>query len=1037
MEPRTGAAPFLDPTYFIIVEFVSVFRQTRFRIFGARQHEPYLPCRFLFKTSRMSTSTATGGGGGGGGGGGSGGGGGGVGGALTLMGCVREASPPPQNHQNQHHRTHGLGEYSAQNSVDPLPKEPKKRRFHPLRGLRRIFRRKSRGPADTRVVASHVDRDAELVRLPREDITDRHPAGRPEEARSRSASELLTDSCDRDSVFLRRTGMEDSFVKLRGGAVKLSVSHDSVFPGEVPHTRPLSSLASLATLERRQTRKSNEIEHKEYNQHVVQRHRISLRVLEQIKTVIENRNQLASATSSDTTSTIHAVGERYQQETAENRFIGFEKQNKSGEENQAKDKIEDKEFGSIRSACKIEDRPRPKPESRRTIPQAMKEQSVRAEDTIEDKAEDESTGSVRSSCRIEDRPRSKPETRQRIPPIIKDASPRIEETIEGSKSPKDTIDHIIPVAKEDLPQLESASLNHTAAHHRIAVRPKNRRPPRRTGSQAANTSTSTITTIAEDSLDSLDQQTVSVNSNASSPTEPKNVSITRKSSSRLSRTSDIFEQLEAKLPRKPPSVASLSPDSLDAVTASRASVEVNDDLEKQPEVRSIVRKASNRTPKNTEMFEELESKLPRRRSSNRLSKSPDSLEVAPSWFSKSTEGFDKLMEYEQAKPVTRRLLNPISKSIDRVSKSSDSLEAIEALASDESIERRRSSFELRARRSSKNISKSSENFEVLEQTQIGTETVQELQKRSSISDINLSRGRRLSKSTSKSSEDFERIEICESKDEGENIGDSFGKCCRRSSKRMSSESSDNLESDDRLENRRIRRTPKRIPSTSYVDIVPTDDGEEEKRPITVRKPARLQKSSESSELGSTDTLDSERRNKSSESTETLDSLERDLDQDRKHEDLADAVADRRDKNDPWTNKPLMTSHSEQISMADGTEDSKSLISPDKFYWRQSSESKENIDIHQLLAITIVTRMADNGNNQRSSVIYPKKKQQITTSQPTSPVAKQEDNKMIFDNLLVSKNDEDLQNMLNGNISEVSTDTKSFKEKLIMFEKLGK
>ncbi|XP_048269973.1 uncharacterized protein LOC100642669 isoform X1 [Bombus terrestris] len=965
MEPRTGAASFLDPTYFIVVEFVPVFKQTRFRIFGARQHEPYLPCRFLFKTSRMSTSTATGGGGGGGGGGGSGGGGGGVGGALTLMGCVREASPPPQNHQNQHHRTHGLGEYSAQNSVDPLPKEPKKRRFHPLRGLRRIFRRKSRGPADARVVASHVDRDAELVRLPREDITDRHPAGRPEEARSRSASELLTDSCDRDSgqtasrrcrlttsskshrsfkhVFLRRTGMEDSFVKLRGGAVKLSVSHDSVFPGEVPHTRPLSSLASLATLERRQTRKSNEIEHKEYNQHVVQRHRISLRVLEQIKTVIENRNQLASATSSDTTSTIHAVGERYQQETAENRFIGFEKQNKNGEENQAK----------------------------------------------------------------------------------------------GSKSPKDTIDHIIPVAKEDLPQLESASLNHTAAHHRIAVRPKNRRPPRRTGSQAANTSTSTITTIAEDSLDSLDQQTVSVNSNASSPTEPKNVSITRKSSSRLSRTSDIFEQLEAKLPRKPPSVASLSPDSLDAVTTSRASVEVNDDLEKQPEVRSIVRKASNRTPKNTEMFEELESKLPRRRSSNRLSKSPDSLEVAPSWFSKSTEGFDKLMEYEQAKPVTRRLLNPISKSIDRVSKSSDSLEAIEALASDESIERRRSSFELRARRSSKNISKSSENFEVLEQTQIGTETAQELQKRSSISDINLSRGRRLSKSTSKSSEDFERIEISEPKDEEENIGDSFGKCCRRSSKRMSSESSDNLESDDRLENRRIRRTPKRIPSTSYVDIVPTDDGEEEKRPIMVRKPARLQKSSESSELGSTDTLDSERRNKSSESTETLDSLERDLDQDRKHEDLADAVADRRDKNDPWTNKPLMTSHSEQISMADGTEDSKSLISPDKFYWRQSSESKENIDIHQLLAITIVTRMADNGNNQRSSVIYPKKKQQITTSQPTSPVAKQEDNKMIFDNLLVSKNDEDLQNMLNGNISEVSTDTKSFKEKLIMFEKLGK
>ncbi|CAL7937040.1 unnamed protein product [Xylocopa violacea] len=888
----------------------------------------------------MSTSTATGGGGGGGAGGG---GGGGVGGALTLMGCVREASPPPQNHQQN--RTLGLGEYSAQNSVDPLPKEPKKRRFHPLRGLRKIFRRKSRGAADVRLVTSNVDRDAELPRLPREDITDRHPAGRPEEVRSRSASELLTDSCDPESVFLRRTGMEDSFVKLRGGAGKLSVSHDSVFPGEVPHTRPLSSLASLATLERRQTRKSNEIEHKEYNQHVVQRHRISLRVLEQIKTVIENRNQLASATSPDATSAAHAVGERYQQETAENRFVGFEKQERNGEENQAK----------------------------------------------------------------------------------------------GSKSPKDTVDRVIPVAKEDLPQLESASLNHTAAHHRISVRPKNRRPPRRTAAQtAANASASTITTIAEDSLDSLDQQPASINSNASSsPTEQKSVSIARKSSNRLSRTSDIFEELEAKLPRKPSNAASLSPDSLDAISASRTSVEASEEQQQQqqPEIRSIVRKPSNRAPKNSEMFEELESKLPRRRSSNRLSKSPD-LEAAACWFSKSSEGFDKLMEYEEAKPVARRLLNPISKSTDRVSKSSDSLEAIEAMTSDESIERRRSSFEFRARRSSKNISKSSESFEMLEQTQTGTEAVQELQKRSSASDINLSRAqRRLSKSISKSSESFERIEIGELKDEDENAGDSLGMCCRRSSKRMSSESSDNFELDDRLENRRIKRTPKRVPSTSYVDIVPADDQEEEKRPVQVRKPVRLQKSSESSELGSTDTLDSERRNKSSESTETLDSLERDLDQDRKQEDIADA--DRREKNDSWSNKHMVTSHSDELSVADGTEDSKSLISPDKFYWRQSSESKENIDIHQLLAFTIVTRMTDNGNNQRSSVIYPKKKQQMATSQPTSPVAKQEDNKMIFDNLLVSKNDEDLQNMLNGNISEVSTDTKSFKEKLIMFEKLGK
>lgn len=113
------------------------------------------------------------------------------------------------------------------------------------------------------------------------------------------------------------------------------------------------------------------------------------------------------------------------------------------------------------------------------------------------------------------------------------------------------------------------------------------------------------------------------------------------------------------------------------------------------------------------------------------------------------------------------------------------------------------------------------------------------------------------------------------------------------------------------------------------------------------------------------------------------------------------------------------------------EETKPLIS-EKSYWRESSDAKENIDIHQLLALTIVTHIADNGN-QRNSVLFPKKK---LSSAPTSP-EKQEDNKIIFNNLLSSKNEEDLQNMLNGNISEVSTDTKSFKEKLIMFEKLGK
>jgi len=258
-----------------------------------------------------------------------------------------------------------------------------------------------------------------------------------------------------------------------------------------------------------------------------------------------------------------------------------------------------------------------------------------------------------------------------------------------------------------------------------------------------------------------------------------------------------------------------------------------------------------------------------------------------------------------AKPsiaIRRPLLHPISKSTDRVSKSSDSLEAIEPLVSDDSIERRRSSFDFRARRTSKAMSKSSESFDALEQSSYVGEMVglQELQKRSSVSDINLSRGRRLSKTIFKSSESFERIETDDMKDDvdAEVVLDdnAVPKASARRSTRMSSESSDNLDVEDRLENRKVRRMPKRIPSTSVIDMMSTDDPEAERRPTPTRKPSRLQKSSESSELGSTDTLDSERRNKSSESTETLDSLEKDLEQDRKEEEITDSVIDKREKN---------------------------------------------------------------------------------------------------------------------------------------------
>ncbi|XP_043289155.1 uncharacterized protein [Venturia canescens] len=954
-----------------------------------------------------------------------GGGGGAVGGALSLMGCVREASPPPQDH---HHLS--LGEFAMQQrAVDTLPKEPKKRRFHPLRGLRRIFRRKSRGAADARLSSRNGERDGDLITRDREEVTLRHPAGRPEEARSRSASELLTDSCDRESrrlgwprkyrlgisvrthksfnnVFLRRSGVEESFAKLRGGSGQLSVSHDSVFPGEVPHTRPLSSLDPLATLERRQTKASDEGVHKDYASRIPHGNRISLRVLEQIKTVIENRNQLASATSNESTHTSHATGERYQQETTENRFAHFEKHEKNVEET----------FTRV----------------------------------------------TRNSEDVTDR------------------------------------ENLTP--KEDLPQLECASLSHTAAHHRISVRPKNRRPPRRS-TTTSNISGSSITTINE-SLDAPDSLEVSSSNSASSPIEIKGSNGLRKSSIRLSRNSDIFEELEAKLPtKKPVSMASLSPDSLDSMMAiGRNSQEMLTEPEETREIKPVVRKASNRVSKGSDVYEELEAKLPRRRSSSsRLSKSPDSLESgSPASFSKSSEGFEKLMEHEESRS-SRKLHNSISKSSDgfekltenvvelrpssrrlhahqQISKSiegfdkliedeeirmpvrrfsnvvtsksnenslrcSDSLDAIETMGtipSDDSIERRRSSFELRPRKSPpKLMSMSSENFEALEHhARDEFEMRAELKKRSSISDVNLSRGRRYSKIMSKSTESFDAMETICKQDESNRTSIDLEKNGWRNSKRttFSSESSDNLELDDRLENRRARRPPKRVPSTSIVDIFPLDNSnEDERRSTPMRKPPRLQKSSESSELGSTDTLDSEKRNKSSDSTETLDSLEKDIEQDPRDEEIPDNLQDKRDTNDSWSANPT------EMESANGDEESnRALVSPEKTYWRQTSDSKENFDINQLLAITIVTRMSDNGNNQRNnSAAYPKKKQQQLTSPPSSPVVQQEDNKMMFNNLLASKNDEDLQNMLNGNISEVSTDTKSFKEKLIMFEKLGK
>ncbi|XP_016845635.1 uncharacterized protein LOC103316545 isoform X2 [Nasonia vitripennis] len=964
---------------------------------------------------------------------------GGTGGPLSFMGCMREASPPPYDdqpppHMQMHHRPPmGLpsGEFMAQ-GYDSMPKEPKKRRFHPLRGLRRIFRKKSRGAADARLSggvgagsgSSDREQNGEHMTLrDREEVTLRDPAGRAAEIRSRSASELLTESGEQDRLFLRRRGIEESFANLQRGCVgavgQLSVSHDSVFPGEVGHTRPLSSLDMHASLERRTAKASTTseaTEHKESHP-TGQRNRISLRVLEQIKTVIENRNQISASPGTENSNSPH------------NRFASRDRseRNHAAEDTQAK--------------VPRKDAPTPA-----------------------------SNNNNNSSSII----------------------------AEEASSP----------LKEDLPELTTASLNHTAALHRISVRPKNRRPPRRSGSQSSssinNTSSTSsnglprIDSISENSIDTLDSleamaplasdsgigNSTRVDSPAppltpttplpETPTSSKPIPILRKSSSRLSRNSEVFEELEAKLPvlRKP----AVSPDSLDSNldSNSRSSADVLDISDDSHLAKPLPKPTPRTASTGSDGYEKsgIPASSPRRRlSSNRLSKSPDSLESnSPGWLTKSSEGFDKLSDFERescnngnvghGKPVAaarRLLLHPMSKSQERVccSKSANSLEALEALNSDDSMERRRSSFEIRPRRNQahKIMSKSTECFDstLVEHQQLVVKA-EEKRKRASVSEVNLSRGRH-SSLLSKSSESFEKIEIPPSREEKNEADLDLEKVnsCWRGNRRMahSSESSDNFDLDEncRLENRaKARRsTPKRL-SGGF--------GDEQENIVLLRKSSsRLQKSSESSELGSTDTLDSERRNtmKSSDSDETLDSLEKDLqsqpEQDCKDEETTESVLERREK-----------ASEEEEEAEEDEKDEKSS------FWQRRANPQESKDLDiQLLAYTLVSRIQENGNNEDRDnnednhlqqyheeertgksisssspvVVYPKKKQQQQQMQHQQ--SSSEDNKTLssINNLLSSKMDEDLQNMLNGNISEVSTDTKSFKEKLIMFEKLGK
>lgn len=77
-----------------------------FTVWIRRMRESYFGAWFfeMFQTTGMTTATS-----------GGGASSGGVGGALSLMGCVREASPTPVDH-------HPLRLGNFQHSVDALPK---------------------------------------------------------------------------------------------------------------------------------------------------------------------------------------------------------------------------------------------------------------------------------------------------------------------------------------------------------------------------------------------------------------------------------------------------------------------------------------------------------------------------------------------------------------------------------------------------------------------------------------------------------------------------------------------------------------------------------------------------------------------------------------------------------------------------------------------------------------------------------------------------------------------------------------------------
>ncbi|XP_023705506.1 uncharacterized protein LOC111863422 isoform X3 [Cryptotermes secundus] len=146
--------------------------------------------------------------------------------SLNLMACVRESSPQQEDL------------VSDAIDADLARHDPcnKKRRFHPFRGLRRIFRKKARHQHAGSAAASELQEHEAA-----QDHVMLDSGGTPIQAldahRSRSTSTLLSGE---DAGSRRRSG--NGLFPCHSG---LSVSHDSVFTAE--HRTPHSSSEDLDT----------------------------------------------------------------------------------------------------------------------------------------------------------------------------------------------------------------------------------------------------------------------------------------------------------------------------------------------------------------------------------------------------------------------------------------------------------------------------------------------------------------------------------------------------------------------------------------------------------------------------------------------------------------------------------------------------------------------------------------------------------------------------------------------------------------------